>query len=291
MSTSIAIVILSPVAVAGNALVLAAIWRNPSLRTPSYILLTGLAITDFSTGLISQPFYVAMELIQLADPQLKTVVNRQTSFIITAIGKGSATYFIPVTTSIIAVMSIERWLHMTRRSLLTVRRVTYTVAGLFLLSIPIVAYRVLAILNNTIFSPVIDIASLSFLLFCLIVTSVAYFKVFRIIRTHQRQIQANYLSQASGQPAINFSKYEKSVFTILYILAIFYVSYFPTAIAFGLYLFWGNKYISATKPLFNLSMVFLFLSSSLNPILYLWRMSDIRNEVTSLVKGKLCKVN
>ena len=48
--------LLSPMAVAGNALIMAAIWRNPSLRTPSYVLLAGLAFTDFCTGLLSQPF-------------------------------------------------------------------------------------------------------------------------------------------------------------------------------------------------------------------------------------------
>ena len=47
----------SPVAIVSNTLVVTAIWRNSSLRTPSYILLAGLAITDFFTGLITQPAY------------------------------------------------------------------------------------------------------------------------------------------------------------------------------------------------------------------------------------------
>ena len=93
-SASIAIAILSPVAVVGNALVLAAIWRNPSLRTPSYILLAGLAFTDLSTGLIAQPFYIAMQMIYLTDPLPKAGVNTPTSLIITAIASVSSTYFI-----------------------------------------------------------------------------------------------------------------------------------------------------------------------------------------------------
>ena len=287
LSTSIAIASLSPVAVVGNALVLTAIWKNPSLRTPSYILLAGLAFTDLSTGLIAQPFYVAMKLISLADH----LPNTTTFLIITAIANGSGTYFIPMTTSIITVMSIERWLHMTRRSFLTVRRVYYTVFGLSFLPIPFVVHHVLIIRNNTGYLTQVDMTSISILLFCLIVTSVAYFKVFRIIRSHQQQIQANNLSQVSGQPAINFAKYKKSVFTVLYILAIFYVTYSPLAITFGLSLYWENRNHYVTGPFLEVSMVFIFLSSSLNPILYLWRMSDIRNEVTSLIKAVLCKVN
>ena len=47
-----------PAAVAGNALVMAAIWRNPSLRTPSYILLAGLAFSNLCVGLTAQPGHV-----------------------------------------------------------------------------------------------------------------------------------------------------------------------------------------------------------------------------------------
>ena len=139
--------------------------------------------------------------------------------------------------------------------------------------------------------PEINIASFSLLLFCLIVTSAAYFKVFQIIRKHQQQIQANTSSQAFGQPAINFVKYKKSVYTVLCILAIFYISYFPLAIAFGLFLVRGSKSDPVIEPFFDVLMVLVFLSSSLNPLLYLWRMSDIRNEVKNLVKAILCQVN
>ena len=54
-----------PVAAIGNALVLAAIWRNTSLRTPSYLLLGVIAMTDFGTAIMSQPLYVIYRLAEL----------------------------------------------------------------------------------------------------------------------------------------------------------------------------------------------------------------------------------
>ena len=54
--------LLAPMAIEANALILAAIWTNLSLRTPSYVLLAGLAFTDFCTGLLTQPFYVLNKL-------------------------------------------------------------------------------------------------------------------------------------------------------------------------------------------------------------------------------------
>ena len=272
-SASITMAILSPVAVVGNALVLAAIWRNQTLRTPSYILLAGLAFTDFSTGLISQPFFATKELMNLSgSPDNPAVV---------AIVKGSATYFFPMTTSIITLMSIERWLHMTRRSLLTVPRVYSALALLYLVMLPFPICHVLSVFNN---KQVADIAYMSFILACLTATSTAYVQVFRLIRSHQQQIQSNCFSRPTTQPTINIVKYRKSVHTVLYILAIFYVSYTPVVVTFVLSVTLGNEYRYLTASLLDLSLMFLFLSSSLNPFLYLWRMNDIRNEIARLVK-------
>ena len=47
----------SPMAVEGNAFILAAVWRKTSVRTSFYFLLSGFALTDFLTGLIAQPFF------------------------------------------------------------------------------------------------------------------------------------------------------------------------------------------------------------------------------------------
>ena len=88
---------------AGNALILAAIWKNTSLRTPSYILLAGLAATDFATGLITQPFYAAY-------------IFAGKNCIVSVIADMASRYFATVTAETITVMSIERWLHMSRRS-------------------------------------------------------------------------------------------------------------------------------------------------------------------------------
>ena len=65
LSTSIIAAILSPVTVAGNALIKIAVWRNHPLKTPSYLLLFGLAFTDLCTGLVTHPVHVAVELIFL----------------------------------------------------------------------------------------------------------------------------------------------------------------------------------------------------------------------------------
>ena len=284
VSLLIPIAVLSPVAVVANGLVLAAIWRTSSLRTPCYILLAGLAFTDFCTGLISQPFFVANQLLYLIYSRFNSHdTTSWPKFYLTAkpISDGFATYFVQVTVSVITLMSIERWLVMTRRSWLTVRRVCFIVVLLFCSMLPSAVYYYT---NETQFGIVILV------ILCIIVTSVSYFNVFRIISRHQQQIHANTLAQNTAQPAINLEKYKRSVCSILCIIAIFYISYLPILIPLIMSSF------TLTHPdvellFFNVSVLLLFLSSSLNPLIFLSRMKDLRYEVAQLGKRIFCKSN
>jgi len=200
---------------------------------------------------------------------------------------GCVTLFSHSTAFIMTVMSIERWLHMARRSLINVRRAFIIVVSLFLLPIPVTVYRVLQRLKRAP-TPVVDVISSSLVPFLLTVSSVAYLKVFRIIRRHQQQIRANGMSQNFAQPAINFTKYKKSVFTILIILAVFYITYLPVILTISL--LWVLLQNPNLKELIlRVSILLGYLASSLNPLIFIWRMKDIRNEVITLLKGMFCK--
>ena len=58
--------LLIPICIAGNVLVLAAVWRNPSLRTPSTILLCSLAVSDLLVGFLALPVNIAIALTPLS---------------------------------------------------------------------------------------------------------------------------------------------------------------------------------------------------------------------------------
>ena len=268
LSTSVIIAIFLPIAVAGNGLVLAAIWKDQSLRTPSYIILAWLAFTDLCTGLINKPFYIALHITCLQNARGSNK-SRMLYFGTTICG----TFFTYLTLVFILLMSVERWLHMNRRSLLTGRRTCFIVAVVSLFLIPVAAIRC-------------DNASIIifFVVFfsCLVVTSFAYFKVFRIIRHHQQQVHSNESSQNFGQPAIDLAKYKKSVFTILYILGVFYVFYLPSLFVVVGLIFRIDMRVAGVP--FNISILFVFLASSINPMIYIWRMNPILTGVKSFVQ-------
>ena len=279
----ILIAALVPVAVVANGLVLAAIWRKPSFRTPSYFLLAGLAFTDFCTGLISQPLWTASKLSRYLAPDQFNISDKSKLpkfySITRSIGDGCAKYFYQVTVLLITVMSIERWLHMTRRSVLTVRRVSFIVVMLSLLMLPLLLFP---------YGRGSNFIIILLVPCCVIVTSIAYFKVFRIIRRHQLQIQANAMSQNHVQPVINFVKYKKSVVTILIILVVFYITYLPVIITISLlWVVLQNPILQ--ELILHVSILLGYLSSSLNPLIFMWRMKDIRDEIIKLLKGTFCR--
>ena len=266
----------------GNTLVCAAIWRNSSLRTPSYILLAGLAFNDVCNGLFVQPILVANGLIFLTNTQIKLPeeMSWPAAYSITkAIGNGCGAYCFQVTMFLMTFMSIERWLHMTRRSLITVHRTRVTLVVLVLIPIPL-AWALVEKPTKNFFSVAII---LIVVVVCLTLTSVAYFKVFRTICRHQQQMHANELQETFPQPAINLERYRKSVFTILYILAAFYICFLPIAIAMALALVHPiNEFI---RLFLAVATILVHLYPLPNSFLYMWRMNDIRNEVMQLVKN------
>ena len=276
----IVILILSPVALAGNSLILAAIWKKTFERTPFHRLLSGLAFADLCTGLITQPRLAASFLICFTNPGVfiaQPILVTATSII----GTVSLVYFGAVTLFTITLMSVERWLYMTRRSIATSRRGFIVArAMLLLIPIPIAVISALNIITGASGTP-INIAIVSLILFCYLTTFVTSFKVFRIIRQHQQRVRTNQSSQNFGQPAINIAKYKKSVLTILYVLALFSFCFLPLIASVVAYALLGN--LPKVEAAFRVSLVPLFLSSSLNPVLYVWRLDSVRNGVKQLL--------
>ena len=277
LSATVITAILSPVAVAGNALIITAIWKNPSLKTPTYVLLRFLAFTYFCNGLVIQPFFVASELICWEKPQNSPPLVHKFA-LVTTYGCGTYTTFLTV--SLLTLIAIERWLHMARQPLLTVRRIHFIMVAVSLLLIPFTVFHFWRIFNDK-YRHATAMTFFFIFLFCTISTTIAYFKVFQIIRSHKRQIRANKPAHNFCHQGIDLKKYKKSVFSMLYILGVFYIAFLPALLFLGLSIWLEGSQLVLVSVL---SASFWFLSSSVSPVIYLWRMTDIRNAVKQLLK-------
>ena len=177
------------------------------------------------------------------------------------------------------VMSIERWLHMSRRSSTTSHRRYYATMVILLSPIPSLVVYILTLRELAFWYTLCKITIAKFS-FCYLIISFAYFKVYQIIRRHQLQTQATVISQNFDQPAIDLAKYKKSVANMLYIFLLLSMCFLPFFVSSVLSLLITGE---VKESSIDLSMVLVFLSSSLNPGLYLWRMRDIRRGLKQLL--------
>ena len=280
LASTIVIVALAPVAVVGNSLVLAAIWKKTFERTSFHILLSALALTDLLSGLISQPFICLPYVLTFVNP-IGFIGQEELIKTLAAIGISSGVYVSSSTIFILTFMSVERWLHMTRRSLMTPQRRCFVITALLLLPILPGVFTAMNVLEEVRAEHVRIFLAVLMLLNYLI-TSFAYVKVFRIIRQHQQQVvEGNRSSQNVAQPAINVAKYNRTMVTIFYILALFSISLLPMIVSLAVITYKGLNLETAAA--YYVCLVLFFSPSFLNPILYLWRMNDIRNGVKRLL--------
>ena len=249
-------------------MVLMAIWKNSFQRTSFHILLSVLAFTDLCTGMATPLMSIPYLLLH-------------TFGTVSAIGIFIEAYLVSLTILVITLMSIERWLHMTHRSLLTSRRGYLTAVISLLVPIPLVTLQVFNYIEERLV-PATNAISGVYMLSCYFATSVAYFKVFRIIRQHQQQIHGNQSRQNFGRPAIDLAKYKKSIFSILYILALFSLCVLPFIVSLFLLVLLGED--NGSWAPYHVSLVFLLSASCLNPGLYIWRMKDVRDGVKQLCR-------
>ena len=277
LTTCVVTALLAPMTVTGNALIMAAIWRNPSLRTPSYVLLAGLAVTDFCSGLLSQPFFVMNQLAGLAG-NIKL-------FCIGAVMTSNVGYiFSCLTVVVMTIIAVERWLHMSRRSLLTARRVVILYITSVVLLILLVACNMYNWYKTDEFFSAFIVVLLFCAALCFSLTIFAYLKVFQIKREHQSQVQTN-------QNAIDIQKYKKSVFTILNILAVLLLSYVPFMCCLLVISIMDDfrGELSSTAKIVCAAIV--LFSSFVNPLLYYRRIKEIRDSVRSIVRNLCSKGN
>ena len=163
-------------------------------------------------------------------------------------------FFTCLTVAVIAMAAAERWLCMSRRSLLTVRRVI--ILYIIIVSL-ITAFVTVRVFSFRYLSKDIDnLLNGAFLMataICILVMAVSYYKVSRIIRHHQKEVQAN-------QNSIKITKYRKSIFTVLYILALFVISYLPylgSALTFYVLQEFGDMFLTCSN--FLLRSLFILL--------------------------------
>lgn len=270
------------IACMGNSLILVSFARTPSLLSPSNVLLIGLAISDLCVGLIAQPVYMAWKLHQHMN---------QTPTTVGFLGKASmfvSSLLCAVSFMIVSYLIVDRYLavflHLRYHAIVTVRRVSYYIV--VLIWFPCLIASSLGAWRPSYFELIA--APSSFL--CLLVNAVLYLKIYRVVRHHQLQVWNRLTAFHTISPKnITTAGFKRSFVNIFYVYVVCFVCYVPfMATAINFCVQGGMEAPIAVKLAFEVSWTIAFINSSLNPLLFSWRLKNVRTAVKSTLKELLC---
>lgn len=258
----------------GNAAVLTAIWKTPSLHFPEHLLLASLAVSDFAVGLVVQPLFIFLRIASYAG--LKAFQE----FILT-LYPFTVWYLCGVSFLTVTAITVDRFialkLHLRYHVVVTHSRAGLVVTAIWILHGCISSMR-LWITNA--FYPTVAIMTLC----CLVGSFAAYIHIFRIVRRHQAMIHCQELQEHGKQHRI-MSRLKKSIWNTFYVYCIFFACYAPH-VSFMIVTFIEDRWWLSIVVDFTSTVV--FLNSSINPLLYCWRVREIRNAVKSVFTQLCC---
>lgn len=249
--------------VTGNSLTLSAILRTPSLRSPSNIFMCSLAISDLLVGIIVQPVYIAYELKQ--EPPLTFAINMLFSF--TGV----------VSLCTMTAISVDRFMalqfHLRYQCLMTEKRAMYTSLSLWLFGI---LSSFVTLWNKTIMFAFLAVG----IAICIFISTFSYTRIYLIVRQHQFQIRAQ--QQVLRVPMNVVRTKRSAISTFIYYICMI-LCYTPM---------FSFMSIVAIRPglsglmVWKVGNTFVFMNSSINPILFCWRVRELRMAVLKLVRQR-----
>ena len=266
-------VALSITATLGNALILVAFCRETSLNPPSKLFLRCLTFSDLCVGLVVQPLAVLSLLAAIYHLWDFCRVTKLLwySFSIVAADFSLAT---------LSAISIDRLLALSLgiryRQVVTVRRARWCIGLVLLFSI---GNCFTQYVNYFVF---LVYGALRWILW--LITLICCYARISLILRNKMQAQIIPQGQQIGISPLNLSRYKKTVSTAVWVFAALMICYIP----FGLVLLVQTMLSEITEPVviiafFGLTLV--YLNSTLNPLLYCWKIREVRHAVKEILKN------
>ena len=266
-----------------NCLTIYALTKLSSLPRPLRTLLLSLAVSDLGVGLMVQPSYIAtlvMEMEQKTENNpAYNIIFKFYAFTVNLFGFAS---FFGVTLlsldGFIAVCLFLRY-----QEFVTHKRVVALMISKWVCS------AVLSFLRLWIPTRIAFIIYAIIFLSLLLTTVPLNFKIVVAVRRHANQIQALQVqptAQNSGANMRDAAAWRKFAIGTLLVYLAFLVCYLPNFCFLIVYLI-SDPLSSNTVVLDLFSSTVLFLNSTLNPLIYCWKMRRIRLTILTILGNML----
>ena len=254
--------------------------RNTSLLPKTLkTLLLSLAVSDLGVGLLVHPLYTAVLVMEPKQNSESNPAYKATFKVLLFPANlfAFASFFGIIALGADRFMAIR--LHLRYQELVTYKRVVGAVISAWLFS---------ALLSLVRFWTPQEIIYVIFAIIhaaCLITSAFLTCKIYLAVRRHANQIHALVRQVSFNVEIAKVEGLRKSAVAVLYVYAALLVCYLP-----NICLLWTVA-ISSSKPrilhivIQRYTVTLLFLNSSLNPLIYCWKMRHIRHSVMNILRN------
>ena len=255
-----------------NIITIQALRKTSSLPKTLKTLLLSLAVSDLAVGLLVQPWYVANLVIEIDQN------TNSTAYRVDAVNKAYVVQkkiFVLASHFGVFALTVDRFLsihlHLRYQELVTHKRVVAVVISVWVLSASI---SILSGLQD------FFIGGAVIVVVCVITTGLLYCKIYASVRHHTNQIhaQVQQVQQATqNEDMANAARLKKSSLATFYIYLVYLACYLPIACVV-------LAKING-KTALNFTSTLVYLNSSLNPLIYCWKMRHIRQTVINILRN------
>lgn len=275
-------ILLAISAIVGNTLILAALCKVSSLHPPSKLLFRCLAIADILAGLVSQPLHVIYLVFFIKRDSQRTEICRYTAYFMVA----TSTTLYGVSLMISVAISVDRvlalLLGLRYRHTVTFKRTLAVVLCFLLLSITftLVSYRGYALQTSSIY------IAIALMMVCVGTSGLCYTKIVFKLRRQQNQIHEQ-TNRTGFQP--NIARLRRIVCSAVWVQGTLDVCFMPFIIVSAIALVNTNGRTPLLFIVWEFTLILIFLSSSINPFLYCFNISEIRGAVKATIR-QMCRL-
>ena len=257
-----------------NIMTIYALHKASTIAKPLKTLLLHLAFSDVAVGLFGQPIYISLLIkwLRMENPNCN-------AYRILSI---SGALFSLASCVGILVVSMERFLavhlHLRYQELVTHKRVVTVVISIWVFSV--------LLSSITLWGPrsTRDAVSLVIAAVGLILTFVSYIRIYLTVRRHKNQIQSIQIrGEAQSDAMKNFAARIKSTVGIFYVYFLFMICFLPSLISSAAIRIFGSSIV--LKRFHLLSVTLIYLNSSLNPVIYCWKIRHVRHAILNILQN------
>ena len=262
-------------AIFDNTLILIALHKVSSIHPPTKFL----KMSDFCVGVIVQPLFVAL-FMEIANGKwhilFLTLVTL--SFTLCGFSLGTA-----------AAISVDRLLALLLglryRHTVTLRRVRCFVVCLLLVVI------IMSFMHSLSSRVIANSIGFVLIITCLFLSFSSHAKIFLKLRQHQAQVRQQHIGHEQtngGGIPLDIEQYKKIASTIAWIQLALLFCYIPIFIFMILSTMTMDDRCKVGSIFHVSALTVVYFNSTLNPILYCWKIREVREQVKTTLKLMPC---